>query len=99
MKTIFELLREETSGNIRTRLLSKINDVINNLFSFGQKTCTLSLITNVFSPIALPLGAMLNVHAMQILEQALIRFRKDVARTYTLYSQHSAMTYISRSSS
>lgn len=77
MKTLFELLREETPGNIRTKLLSKINDVINNLFSSGQKACTLSVITNVFSPIALPIGAMLNVHAMQILEQALIRFRKD----------------------
>ncbi len=77
MKTIFELLKEETPGNIRTKLLSKINNVINNLFNLGQNACTLSLITNVFSPIALPIGAMLNVHAMQILEQALIRFRKD----------------------
>lgn len=77
MKTLFELLREETPGNIRTKLLSKINDAINNLFNFGQKACTLSMITNVFSPMALPIGAMLNVQAMQILEQALIRFRKD----------------------
>jgi len=77
MKTLFELLREETPSNIRTGLLSRINDVINVLFSSGKKACTLSLITNVFSPIALPIGAMLNVHAMQILEQALIKFRKD----------------------
>ncbi len=77
MKTLFELLREEIPGNIRTKLLSKINDVINNLFSSGQKVCTLSIITNVFSPIALPIAAMLNVHAIQILEQALIRFRKE----------------------
>jgi len=77
VKTLFELLREETPGNIRTKLLSKISDVINNLFSSGQKACTLSMITNVFSPMALPIGAMLNVQAMQILEQALIRFRKD----------------------
>ncbi len=77
MKTLFELLREETPGNIRTQLLSKINDIINKLFSSGQKVGTLSLITNVFSPIALPIGAMLNVHATQILEQALIRFRRD----------------------
>ena len=77
MKTIFELLKEETPGNIRTRLLSKINNAINDLFSSGQKACTLSLIINVFGPIALPLCAMLDVHAMQILGQALIKFRGE----------------------
>jgi len=76
MKTIFDLLKDEQPGNIRTNLLSKINDKLNSLFASNQKACTLSIITNVFNPIAIS-SAMLNVQTMQTLEQALIRYRKD----------------------
>jgi len=74
LKTIFDLLKDEQPGNIRTNLLSKINDKLNSLFTSNQKACTLSIITNVFNPIS---SAMLNVQTMQTLEQALIRYRKD----------------------
>ena len=40
----------------------------NNLYSNKQKACKLSMIANVFSPIALSIGAMLNVYATQNLQ-------------------------------
>jgi len=74
MKTLFELLHE-SPGKVRTELLMRIEQEINRVFcSHG---CVISIITNVFSPVALPIGAMLDVHAMQIIEQALIKFRSD----------------------
>jgi len=77
LKTLFELLRE-TPGNMRTKLLCRINEKINEVFNHNNSACTLSIITNVFSPVALPVGgAILNIHAMQVIEQALIKFKID----------------------
>jgi len=76
MKTLFELL-QETPGKQRTRLIECIENEINNVLCNDKHGSVISIITNVFSPVALPIGGMLNVHAIQIIEQALIRLRAD----------------------
>jgi len=75
VRSLLDILRENP-GNRRVGLLSRINEVLNDVFSSDHKACVLAVITNVFAPVP-PLIPMLILHSMEIIEQALIKFRAD----------------------